>query len=120
MEPREIIQSGVGAWNSWRIDKPSYAWGEYDLTHLCAPAKYRLPISRPDLTRIDLSGHDLRHVNFEGCILSKASLRGADMSGASLSDADLSECDLRSTCLREARGTNVTFRGGEPYACKPL
>ena len=110
MEAREVIAQGISAWNQWRNDHPSYAWGEYDLTHICAPAKYRLPISRPDLAGIDLKGRDLTGANFEGCILQGVDLRRALLSGANFNDADLTGANLCGASLVGSHGTNTTFR----------
>jgi uncharacterized protein YjbI with pentapeptide repeats len=109
MEAREIICQGASAWNRWRDDHPSYAWGDYDFTHYFAPPKYRLPISRPDLSEISLRGKDLSSANFEGCILRGADLRGTSLAGADFSYADLTGADLRGASLIGSHGSNTTF-----------
>jgi uncharacterized protein YjbI with pentapeptide repeats len=109
MEPRERISLGVAAWNKWRDENPSFAWGEYDLTHLCAPASKRLPICRPDLSFVDLSGQDLATANLEGCILHGAKLSRANLSSCCLDHADLSRAEMEGAILHRAHGTHVTF-----------
>lgn len=76
MDARDVITRGTSAWNQWREDHPSYAWGEYDLTHISSPEAYRLPIFRPDLSGVELDDKDLTGINLEGCLLKGANLRG--------------------------------------------
>ena len=109
MDARELLAQGITEWNQWRSEHHSYAWGEYDLTHIGAPAKYRLPISRPDLSGMNLKGKDLTGVNFEGCILQRVDFSRALLDGANFNDADLTEANLSGASLVGSRGTNTTF-----------
>jgi len=92
-EQLKILNSGVEAWNKWRMKNPH---------------------AKIDLSEADLTGADLRRVDFREAGLQRAVLIGANLSGASLEKSDLrlaglSKADLIRASLVKADlgGTNL-------------
>jgi len=91
------LMKGVAAWNAWRAENPSGAYGGW-----------------ADLGRVDLREAKLMEANLSGANLSEADLRDADLSEADLSKADLSKAklvgaDLRGAKLMEANLIEANF-----------
>ena len=89
-----LLQSGAGAWNSWRAERD-------ERPDLSQAGLRGLDLSGYDLSRADLRGADLR-----GTSLSQANLTGANLEGANLFKAMLDSADLAESFLNGAQFLN--------------
>jgi uncharacterized protein YjbI with pentapeptide repeats len=124
-EQKEILSSGVHAWNEWRERNPETVvdlskadisakliginLSRANLRHanLCNANLFNASLRHADLFNADLSGADLRHAslpeaNLTDAKLSHANLCDTDLSEATLRKADLSHADLRRAGLSHA------------------
>jgi uncharacterized protein YjbI with pentapeptide repeats len=88
-----LLQSGAGAWNSWRAERDE----------------------RPDLSQAGIRGLDL-----SGFDLSQADLRGADLRGTNLSQANLSGANLEEANLFKAVLDGADLAGASLYRAQFL
>ena len=72
------LQSGVAAWNAWRVAHPGLR-----------PALAQAPLRAMDLSGADLGQADLSGADLRGTRLVGADLHGADLRGANLFKAEL-------------------------------
>lgn len=124
-EQVEILKSGAGLWNRWRIEnlylKPQLRRANLrgrDLNEANLNEAYLsyADLRECNLVGADLSGANLCNAKLRKADLSEANLRGANLAGADLSEANLSEAildgaQLFNTYLSESNLNHVSLQG---------
>lgn len=92
-----VLQKGVEAWNTWRLEHPGIG---------------------PNLRDADLVNRGLTGANFAGANLNDAKLFGADLSKANLNGAKLMRAHLASASLRYAILTHANLIGANLFEAR--
>jgi uncharacterized protein YjbI with pentapeptide repeats len=122
--------AGVGRWNQWRIQNPSWTpvawWLDPQITGNSQAARIseflheldgkeeypdaeELDLSDAPLSSMDLSEANLSGVNLNKAKLASANLRGANLRGAELTGAQLAEVDLDGANISKANLKDVNL-----------
>ncbi|MEM1240169.1 MAG: pentapeptide repeat-containing protein [Cyanobacteria bacterium P01_H01_bin.26] len=116
----ELIEQGVDAWNSWRLEHPDEC-PELESAYLFEQSLQGINFRRANLSRAcligaNLEGADLSDANLSGVYANNAHFHGANLAAADLQEgnfieADLSQADLSDAVIEGANFTNARLQG---------